>query len=424
MKNFKNFAIYGLPTCSLSNICAMDEAINEAMGEAIDFLNNNLGSKNNLGNLLVDLTTALVNKNKKQGLDLLNKHIFNINKNIKNLEKHNNIKYKLCEKEGKTNKNLLILFHGLGQEIEEYLTKNKKTGKSDIDILQENFDADVLLIEYDFNGDNNNTFDGIDKYCEEVANFISTELKGYDNFTFFGYSLGSFVGNLTRQKFNNIKAENVKSKYIGYKGIKDLENAGVSFIKTFTKDNGIEITEEGICNFINIALSTKKIGGGKGISIEKFSDLFEYLLGKDEYNKIKTLTTNALILKNTRGFNKDKVVFNDNLVTKDHNINLENDITPILKVFNSDENKNKDVFLFQCNGGDEIVGKGMEDTYESLTGKKPKHTNPKGPKGNEDNGGPKDDEDNGGPKDEHNKINQGGENQGKEEEKTNSCLCF
>ena len=27
MKNFKNFAIYGLPTCSLSNICAADAAM-------------------------------------------------------------------------------------------------------------------------------------------------------------------------------------------------------------------------------------------------------------------------------------------------------------------------------------------------------------------------------------------------------------
>ena len=363
MKNIKNFAIYGLSVGSLSNICAMDD----------------------WNNLLKDLTNVLAGNDKEAGLDLLNKHIFSAPEKTDGLTNVGCVYYQFFQKkpdsEEKT-ENLFVLFHGLGQSLEEY--------SEDIDKLQGNFKADVLLIEYNLNGGKTNTFGDMEKYCNNVAQFI-TENKfrngdkvSYNKIIFFGYSLGSFVGNLVRKNFNEINKEKIgkneiTSKYIGYKGIKDLENAGSSFIKTFANNSKIKIEEKNICSIINIAVNGLGIlgeflggGGGNNISIKNFSDLFKYLLGDEEYNKIKTLTTNALILNDTKGFNKEKVEFNDDLKTKDHCIDLKKDIDSILKVFNSEENKDKDVFLFQVNGGDEVVGNGMKETYTSLTGKEPK----------------------------------------------------
>lgn len=371
MKNIKNFAIYGSSVGSLSNICAADGLF----GNLFD--NFDLGD---LGGKLVGLTDTLGKGDNEAGLRLLNEHIFSKPDNAGKLSNTDGVYYLFFEKEkgeGKKSENLFVLFHGLGQSLDNY-------DEEEINLLKNKFNADVLLIEYNLNSDKTNTFGDMDEYCKNVANLISG--KNYKNNIFFGYSLGSFVGNLVRKHFNNINEtkinnKEITSKYIGYKGIKDLENAGVSFIETFLGDDNFEITEKSIFNCINTALNFV----GKKVSINNFSDLFKYLLGEKEYNEIKTLTNNALILKNTKGFDKEKVAFNDDLETEDHIINLGKDITSILNVFNNEENKDKDVFLFQVNGGDDVVGNGMADTYTSLIGKEPKK-NPKNPKAKQKDG--------------------------------------
>jgi len=431
MKNFKNFAIYGLPVCSLSNICAADameaypdkEMDNKEMGDMfpmgdLNDLGGLLGNKNNLS----DLTNVLTSDDKEAGLKLLNEHIFSEPNNAKDLTNSNSVYYKFSKKkiEDKDADTLFVLFHGLGQSLDDY-------NEEEIKLLQDKFNADILLIEYNLNGEKTNTFGEMEAYCEEVADFISK--MNYKNNIFFGYSLGSFVGNLTRQKFNEINEKNINdkeitSKYIGYKGIKDLENAGSSFIKTFTNNSD---TEENICKSINALLNVGKfMMGHVDISIKTFSDLFKYLLGDEEFEKIKKLTTNARILKETEGFRKEKVVFNDELnKANGHCINLKDDIEKILEILNKEGNKDKDVFLFQVKGGDEVVGNGMADTYKSLTGKEPEHIDPKlNPKVN-----PKDN------KDEHTPIQQqggqaqegqpqGGQDTNKGDQKSTSCCGF
>ena len=370
MKDFKKFAVYGLSVTQLSNICAVDgilgffnnnkegnkSSLGDLVNNAVDLMSGTGLIDENIKNSLKKLTDVILENDKEKGLNLLNENIFNdVNIEKKKLERNKNVFFKYRKKEkDKKQETLFVLFHGLGQSLDDY--------ESDIETLQKKFGADVLLIEYNLNGDKTNTFGDMEKYCNDVAQYIKS--LNYNNYIFFGYSLGSFVGDSVRKHFNEINKEKINSKqitskYIGYKGIYDLDNAGQSFIKTFI---GKSVDEKTIFIVLNLLLGVK--------NITSYSDVFKYLLGEEEFNKIKALTTNALILKNTNGFNKDKVVFDENLVTKSHSIDLKNDITPILNVFNNEENKDKDVFLFQIKGGDEVVGKGMECTYNELIGKK------------------------------------------------------
>jgi len=385
MKVIKNIAFYGLPLTSVSNICANEWGM-ETFGK---------------------LTNAALSEDKKDGFDLLNEKLFSkVNKG--DLKKFNNIYFKyytkdsgeidniednkkieeIKEKNKNKDKNIFILFHGLGQSLDQY--------DDDINTLKKKFDADILLIEYNLNGEKTNTFADITKYCEEVAGFINS--LGYKKNIFFGYSLGSFIGNLTRQKFNKNKVEDVKSIYIGYKGIKDLDNAGESFVISFLGEEGTkgENNKEFTLNILktingllNIAKAAKNaidgnidsIFGITGIELKTFSDIFKLLLGNEQFNIIKGLTNNATILKNTKGFNIDNVEFckelnqnnghyidlkEKNNEKDDKNKDKKKDIDIIYDVLNDENNKNKDVFLFQCPDGDNIVGTGMQDTFNSL----------------------------------------------------------
>ena len=364
MKNIKNFAIYGLSVCSLSNICAV-----------------------NFVKLLGGLTKALKNNDKTEGLKLLNNYIFSEPENENGLSVYDCVCYRFFKKnqegEEKT-ETLFILFHGLGQSLNNY-------DKKEIDLLKNNFNADVLLIEYNLNGNKTNTFEDMEEYCKKVAKFISTSI--YQNNIFFGYSLGSFVGNLVRKHFNEINKEKIgnneiTSKYIGYKGIKDLDDAGSSFINMLTGGRiDVKIILQilsGKNNLFGDPLNNDE-EENDNIEFKNFSDLFEYLLGKEVYNEIKDLTNNASILEKTFDFDKEKVVFNDKLNKKNgHYISLKDDIATISKALK--ENNDKNVFLFQCKGGDEVVGKGMEETYYSLTGEKKedKHTCPNDSEGDQE----------------------------------------
>lgn len=364
MKNIKNFAIYGLSVGSLSNICAME-----------------------FGVLLVDFKNALESGDKKAGLKFLNKYIFSVPDNADKLENTDGVRYRFSKKnqegEEKT-ETLFVLFHGLGQSLNNY-------SKDDIDLLKNNFNADVLLIEYNLNGNNTNTFEDMGEYCKKVADIIS--ISNYKNNIFFGYSLGSFVANLVRKHFNKINEEKIgnneiTSKYIGYKGIKDLDDAGSSFINILTGGHiDVKIILQILSdknNLLGDHLNNDE-EENDNIEFKDCSDVFMHLLGDEEFKKIKELTTNASILKDTFGFVKEKVVFNDELNKKNgHYISLKDDIATISKALK--ENNDKNVFLFQCKGGDEVVGKGMEETYYSLTGEKKedKHTDPKGSKGDKE----------------------------------------
>ena len=82
--------------------------------------------------------------------------------------------------------------------------------------------------------DNQNDIRKIIDYCSKVAQFINDNNNKNKKVTFFGYSLGSFIGSLTRKCYNSIEGNN--SIYVGYKGIKDLSNASKRIYNSYMKN--------------------------------------------------------------------------------------------------------------------------------------------------------------------------------------------
>ena len=188
MKDFKKFAVYGLSVTQLSNICAVDgilgffnnnkegnkSSLGDLVNNAVDLMSGTGLIDENIKNSLKKLTDVILENDKEKGLNLLNEHIFNdVNIEKKKLERNKNVFFKYRKKEkDKKQETLFVLFHGLGQSLDDY--------ESDIETLQKKFGADVLLIEYNLNGDKTNTFGDMEKYCNDVAQYIKS--LNYNNY--------------------------------------------------------------------------------------------------------------------------------------------------------------------------------------------------------------------------------------------------
>ena len=220
--------------------------------------------------------------------------------------------------------------------------------------------ADVLFIEYAMFNDKQNEIRKIIDYCSKVAQFINDNNNKNKKVTFFGYSLGSFIGSLTRKCYNSIEGNN--SIYVGYKGIKDLSNASKRIYNSYMKNIDKKTLESALAT-ANAFLTN--------IETDIFLDpvkLLKKILGENYYDTIERLTNNGIILKNTNGFNKDKVFFKTDGIQEGHNLCDEDIYGTVIGFINNNENKNKNIILTQYEGGDDVVGNGMKDTSDYLKG--------------------------------------------------------